>query len=439
MSLHFQKDASYWHREAPLEAGPAEDLPETADVAIIGGGFTGLSCALELARLGRSALVLEAREPGFGASTRNGGMLGWGHRADLSKLEARYGADAARAIMAEGPASLAFTLGLIEREGIECDLHNTGRFLAAASPGHFERIRRDVETVFQPMGVSCRVVQPEDQGDEIATHVYCGGAVFDAHNAVHPGKFHRGVLSAALRAGARVEGQAAVTGLDRTGQEWRVQTARGTVTAREVVFAANGYAAQFTKALKPFADALLTLPSFLVATERLGQNRVRALMPGGRMYVDTRSSHSYFRASPDGERILWGGRASLTPLGEASATDRLRRHMSSVFPELADVQIDDSWTGRIAYSRDGIAQVGKLNGIWYAGGYCGSGIAMAPFQGWRLAQKIAATGEAASPFDVTRLRDWPPSALMPLGIRAFELWHRYKDRRDGVIAPIAYR
>jgi glycine/D-amino acid oxidase-like deaminating enzyme len=153
---------------------------------------------------------------------------------------------------------------------------------------------------------------------------------------------------------------------------------------------------------------MLTLPSFLIATQRLGQNRVKALMPGGRMYVDTRSSHSYFRPSPDGERILWGGRASLTPLVEATATDRLRRHMSSVFPELADTGIDDSWTGRIAYSRDGVAQ-------------------------------IAGTDEAASPFDVTRLRGWPPSSLMPLGIRAFELWHRYKDRREGVLAPIAYR
>jgi glycine/D-amino acid oxidase-like deaminating enzyme len=439
VTLHFAEDAPYWHREAPLDSAEAQPIAEKADVAIIGGGFTGLSCALELARLGRSVVVLEAREPGFGASTRNGGMLGWGHRADLSKLEQRYGAEAARAIMAEGPVSLAFTLGLMEREGIDCDLQHTGRFLAAASPRHFNKIRRDVETVFQPMGVACRVVEPQDQGAEISTQVYCGGAVFDAHHAVHPGKFHRGLLAAALRSGAKIASQAAVTEIERSGEGWRVETVRGEVTAREVVFAANGYAAQFSKALKPFADTMLTLPSFLIATQRLGQNRVKALMPGGRMYVDTRSSHSYFRPSPDGERILWGGRASLTPLVEATATDRLRRHMSSVFPELADTGIDDSWTGRIAYSRDGVAQIGKLNGIWYAGGYCGSGIAMAPFQGWRLAQKIAGTDEAASPFDVTSLRGWPPSSLMPLGIRAFELWHRYKDRREGVLAPIAYR
>ena len=439
MTLHFGNDAPYWHQAAPLDDQPGEALPERADVVIIGSGFTGLSCALELARLGRDALVLEAKSPGFGASTRNGGMIGWGHRASFPKLTKDYGEEAARAIMLEGPTSLAFTLELIEREGIECHLKNTGRFLAAASPKHFERLKREVETFFQPFGVSCRIVQPEDQGDEIASEVYCGGVVFDDHSALHPGLFHKGLLAAARKAGARVEGHAAVTGLERLDDGWRVSSARGTVSAREVVFASNGYAAQFSKALKPFADSLLPLPSFIIGTERLGSNRVKALMPGGRMYVDTRSSHSYFRPSPDGERILWGGRASLLPLNEEQATKRLRQHMTSIFPSLSDTQVETSWTGRIAYTRDGIAHLGQLGGIWYAGGHCGSGVAMAPYSGWRLAQKIAETDDAASALDVSTLRRWPPQKLMPLGMRAFELWHRYKDRRDGVLAPIDYR
>ncbi len=439
MILHFDKDAPFWHQAAPLDRRENEALPKKADVVMIGGGFTGLSCALELARLGRDALVLDAKEPGYGASSRNGGMAGWGHRASFAKLTKSYGADAARGIMMEGPNSLAFVLDLIKREGIECEVKNTGRFVTAASPKHFEQLKHEVETIFKPFGVSCRIVEPEDQGDEIASEVYCGGVVFDDHCGLHPGLFHKGLLAATRKAGARVEGNAAVTHLERSDDGWHVTTARGMVEAREVVFAANGYAAQFSKALKPFANSLLPLPSFIIGTERLGENQVKALMPGGRMYVDTRSSHSYFRPSPDGERILWGGRASLLPLNEEQATRRLRQHMTSIFPSLSDTKIETSWTGRIAYTRDGIAQIGQLNGIWYAGGYCGSGVAMAPYLGWRIAQKIAKTSDAASPLDVTTFRRWPPQSLMPWGMRAFELWHRYKDRREGVLAPIDYR
>ncbi len=439
MTLHFDDDAPYWHQAAPLDRYAGADLPREADVVIIGGGFTGLSCALELARLGREALVLDAKTPGFGASTRNGGMTGWGHRASFAKLKKQHGEEAARAIMLEGPASLAFVLNLIERENIECELKNTGRFLAAASPKHFENVKNEVETIFEPFGVPCRIVQPEDQGDEITTEVYCGGVVFEDHCGLHPGLFHKGLLAAVRKAGAQVEGQAAVAGLQRVGDRWRVSCARGTVVAREVVFAANGYAAQFSKALKPFADSLLPLPSFIIGTERLGANMVKALMPAGRMYVDTRSAHSYFRPSPDGERILWGGRASLLPLSEQQATRRLRQHMTSIFPALSDARVETSWTGRIAYTRDGIAHLGQINGIWYAGGYCGSGVAMAPYSGWRIAQKIAGTKEAASPLDVAELHRWPPQKLMPWGMHAFELWHRFKDRREGVLAPIDYR
>lgn len=439
MSLHFPNDAPYWHEAAPLEERGSGALPAKADVAIIGGGFTGLSCALELAKQGRDVVVLEAKAPGFGASTRNGGMIGWGHRASLARLTKLYGEQAALAIMAEGPASLAFALDLIEREGIECSVQKTGRFLAAASPKHFDQLKHEAEAIFQPLGVKCRVVQPQNQGAEIATDRYCGGVVFEDHGAVHPGLFHKGLLAAARRAGARVEGHAAVIGLDRPDDDWRVDTARGVVQAREVVFAANGYAAQFSRALRPFANSLLTLPSFIIGTERLGENRVKALMPGGRMYVDTRSSHSYFRPSPDGERILWGGRASLLPLEEATATRRLRQHMTSIFPELRETAVEKSWTGRIAYSRDGIAQIGRLGGIWYAGGYCGSGVAMAPYLGWKLARKITGDAAGVTGFDIARLRGWPPKALVPLGIRAMEVWHRYKDRRDGVIAPIDWR
>lgn len=439
MNLHFEQDAPYWHRAVPLEESEGGPLPGKADIVVVGAGFTGLSCALELARLGRDVLVLDAKAPGFGASTRNGGMIGWGHRQSLSSLSKRYGEDAAKAILAEGPASLSFTLGLIEREGIDCEFQRTGRFLGAASPRHFESVRRDAEQVFQPLGVDCRVVPLEDQGEETAAEVYCGGVVFEDHGALHPGKFHAGLLAAARKAGVRVEGHAAVIGLAHGEGGWTITTARGVVGAGEIVYAANAYGGGFSEAFKRFQRRLLPIPSFLIATETLGENRIRALMPGGRCYVDTRSSHSYYRSSPDGTRILWGGRASLNPLPEPTAKQRLIQHMTSVFPSMQDVRIEECWTGFVAFTRDVIPHLGRMDGVWFAGGYCGSGVAMAPYLGWLLAQKIAATDRAGSAFDATAMGSFPPYRGAPWFLRGIELWHRWKDRRDGVLAPIDWR
>ena len=437
MSLpHFTPDAPYWHRAAPLE--PPEDgpLPERVETVVIGAGFTGLGCALALAKAGREVLVLDAGSPGQGASSRNGGMIGWGHRADRDVLAKRYGEEAADGIVSLGPRSLAFLLNLIEREGIECDLQRTGRFLGAASPKHFDRIARQAETIFAPAGVRCRVVPKDEQGTEIATDSYVGGVLFEDHGAVHPAKLHAGMLAAARRAGARVEGKALVAGLRGGPGGWTVETPRGLVGADEVAFAANGYAARFSSALRSLAARLLPLPSFIVATEALGENRMKALMPGGRCYVDTRSSHSYYRPSPDGTRILWGGRASLTPIPEDQARERLRQHMLGIFPSLEDVALEEAWTGLIAYTRDGIPHVGRIDGLWYAGGYCGSGVAMAPFLGWQMGRRIAGLPDEAGCLDATAPARWPPYRGAPWFMRGVEAYYRWKDRRDGVIAPV---
>ncbi|MEO1274192.1 MAG: FAD-binding oxidoreductase [Pseudomonadota bacterium] len=428
------KTEPFWHDAAPPEAALAVvDLPARVDVVVIGAGFTGLSAARRLAQAGRSVIVLDAGRPGDGASSRNGGMIGWGHRASLDGLAKRYGEEVARAVLTEARASYDFTTGLIAEERIECDLLITGRFLAAASPLHYERLAREAEAARQAAGLEIEVLSRTDQTQEIVTTAYHGGLLMPTHGGLHPAKFHRGLLAAARRAGAEVIGHTPVTAIDRLGPTgFRIGTSRGTIEARDVAVATNGYSGFHGKALRPFAERLVPLPSFILATEPLGENRIRALMPGGRMYVETRSTHAYFRADPSGQRILWGGRASLNPISPERALPRLRGQMLSIFPELEDVAITHSWTGRIAYTRDSIPHIGRHEGLWFACGYCGSGVAMAPYLGWRMAEKILGGDGARTGFDATRFNRVPFYRGLPLVLSGMELWHKAKDWREGV-------
>lgn len=428
----------FWHEAAPLDAGAAS-LPAQVDVVVIGAGFTGLSCAKRVAEAGRSVVVLDAAEIGFGASTRNGGMVGWGHRGRFAPLAKRYGPEGAMEILAEGKRSLDFTTALIAEEGIDCDFVRSGRYLGAASEKHFNELVAEAEMISKSLRITTHVLSKADQAQEIVTDAYFGGLLFEEHGAVHPGKMHRGLLAAARRAGAVVIGKTPATKIDidpaAPEKGAVVATPSGAIKARDVVFAANGYVGAEAGALAAFQRRLIPIPSFIIATEPLGRNRVASLMPGGRSYVDTRSVHSYFRPDPTGDRILWGGRASLTPIKQSLATRRLRGHMSSIFPDLRDVALTHSWTGNIAYTRDGIPHIGRLGGVWYAGGYCGSGVAMAPYLGWKLAERITGGPDGAVGLDAAPFLRVPPYRGTPWFMRAVEAWHKVLDWRDGVKPP----
>lgn len=427
----------FWWDDAPIEpVDPAMRPPATADVLVIGAGFTGLSAAKALAEAGRAVIVIDAARLGAGASTRNGGMIGWGHRAKLSALARRYGRSAAVEILAEAKRSFDFTCGLIETLDVDCRLHRVGRYLGAASETHFDALRAEAEDLRTTLGFDVHIVERSEQAREIATDAYVGGLLMPEHAVLHPGLFHAGLLRAVRRAGATALGGVAATGVQRDGDATLVETSSGVVRARDVVVAANGYAGAHGRALAALARRVIPLPSYMVATERLGANRIRDLMPGGRAYVDTRSVHSYFRPAPDGDRLLWGGRASLTDISERRAAEKLRGHIASVFPDLRDVGVERSWTGRIAYTWDVIPHIGRLDlgraEVWHASGYCGSGVAMAPYLGWRLAQKVLGTAEAATGFDAADFRPTPGYWGLAPALRAVEVWHRFLDWRAGV-------
>ena len=428
------KTTPFWHEVAPPRETSGAVAPDAADVVIVGSGFSGLSCALALAEAGRDVIVLEKGPPGAGASTRNGGMIGWGHKATVEKLARRYGEERARAILAEAAVALEFTTGLIGTLPVDAMYRKTGRFLGAGSPKHFDSLARWAETEAPMLGMEAEVVQKSEQHQHIATDLYQGGLFLPQHGGLHPALFHKGLLEKAEEAGVKVIDHCPVTRVEGGDGSWTVHHAQGTTTAPHLVYAGNGYTGGPGGPFNKMARRLIPIPSYIIATEPLGENRVRSLIPSGAMIVETRAQHSYFRQDPWGERILYGGRASLNVLDEQTSSRRMRDIMLSVFPDLGDVSLTHSWRGFVAFTFDGAPHVGQAEGIWYACGYNGSGVAMSPYLGWRLAQKILGTDQGTTGFDPVPFAPQPLYGGNPWFLQVVEMWMKAKDRIEGVQA-----
>lgn len=424
------RERPFWWEAAPPERSSEVSLPSRVDVAIVGAGYAGLSAALTLARAGRSVLVLDAEAPGHGASTRSGGMVGHGHRLSYATLIGRFGNDKARALIREGLASLTFTVSLIEREGIDARFSRVGRFRGAALPAHYEMLAREAELLAKDLGMAVAVVPRAEQDREIASDRYHGGILFLDHGGLHPALFHRGLLAAARRAGAVVVGHTPVLRVARAPTGHELCTARGPLHADAVLIATNGYTGR--RPVAALARQLVALPSFIIATEPLGRNRVRALIPNGRMVVETAASHLYLRPSPDGERIILGGRAALHPIPLATAAARLGSHLLRLFPDLDGVRLDHVWTGNVAMTRSDLPAIGQdREGRWYALGCNGSGVALMPYLGHKAALKILGDRDGTTAFDDIRTAGVPFLFARPLLQRALSLVWRARERFGG--------
>jgi glycine/D-amino acid oxidase-like deaminating enzyme len=386
----------YWWDAAPREAPSEVALPKRCDVAIIGAGYTGLSAALTLARAGRSVVVLESAAPGQGASSRSGGMIGHGHRLSYTKLIERFGPEKAKALVREGMASLEFLKALINDEKIDAGLQVCGRMRGAWTQADYAMLARDAAALRRDLGMPVDVLSKADVRSDLAADIYQGGLVFHAHGGVHPALLQQGLLQRTRAAGALVAGHAPVTAVKREADGFVVDTPRGSLHAAEVVAATNGYTARTTPAL---ARRVVAIPSFLIATEPLGQSRVRDLIPNGRMIVETSEKHRFYRPSPDGTRIVMGGRAALHPIPLDDAAGWLMKELRAIFPSLADARVSHVWTGNVAMTRSDLPGIGQRDGIWYALGCNGSGVALMPYLGHKVALKILGRGDGKTAFD----------------------------------------
>ncbi|MBT0958454.1 FAD-binding oxidoreductase [Alphaproteobacteria bacterium KMM 3653] len=417
----------YWQAPDPVEAG-AEAAPERVDIAVIGAGYTGLSVALHLAQAGRSVTVFEAGGIGAGCSSRNGGMVGPSfHKLGSAGLIARYGEAKTLAIMREGIHALDYLEAFVAEHALDCDLQMRGRFRGARRLADYDAMGREGDWLSRHLGLPVAMVPRAEQEREIGSAFYHGGAVYLRDGGVHPRKLLVALAQAARAAGVLILPHCPVTAMRREGAQTALQTPRGTVTAQEVVVATNAYADRRTPAMQRRVVSLCTAA---VATKEIPQPLMAELTPKGRMFGESGRVFMWFRPTPDGRRFIFGGRIG-RPGGSAETQRRaFGRAITRVFPQIGDVHLSHVWSGNVAYTPDHSPHLGFEDGVWLAGGYCGSGVTRSIYFGMKLARKILKAQGGDTAFDDLPFARVPFSPFSGAAAHVMTKWYAHLDARD---------
>ena len=428
MALH---EYNYWLTTAKLPIVQDRVLPEHTDVAVIGAGFTGLSAARALAKRGARVAVLESETVGWGASSRNGGMVLTGMKLGVNQLIAKYGRELTQRMYAASLATVDCVEQIIRDEGIECDFARCGHLEVACKQKHFDDYSHQAEAIAKQFNHKLRVVQKQELSSEIGSSIYYGGMVDENSAGLNPARYVAGLGCAAMKAGAEIFEHTRVEGLRRQSAQgesgWRITTSRGTLTAREVFVGTSGYTSKATPALH---KKLIPIGSFIIATEILPEVLAHELSPRNRMIYDSKNYLYYYRLTPD-RRMLFGGRAAFFPENDRtirSSAEILRRGLIDVYPQLRDAKVEYVWGGTLDFAFDIMPHAGQIDGMYFAVGYAGHGVAMATYQGQKMGELIAGDSVEnpfigipfpSAPFGMYNGRPW----FLPLA----GLWYKVLD------------
>jgi glycine/D-amino acid oxidase-like deaminating enzyme len=419
----FKQQPYWWDRSAPPTEQDIE-LPKKVDVLIIGAGYTGLHAAIQSARGLRDTLVIDAEHAGWGCSTRNGGQVSTSIKPSFSELETTHGKDMAFAIHAEGDKSLQFTGDFIKEEGLDCSYAEVGHFHAAHNCAQYEKLARAVGNPVSGLEDEAYMIPRSEQRSELGTDTYFGGAVFPKHASIDPAAYHKGLLGKALEAGATIISYCAAENINRDKSGFSVKTSKGIVQADKVIIATNGYTGSLTPRLQ---RRVIPIGSYVIATEPVGKDLMDQLMPKNRTVSDTRKVVYYYRPSPDRSRIIFGGRVSIGESNPRLSGPKLHNSLSQIFPELENTKISHSWMGYVAFTFDSLMHVGAEDGLYYAMGYCGSGIGMAGYLGMRVGQQVLGMEEGKTAFNEIKFQTRPLYTGKPWFLAPSLMYYRFID------------
>jgi glycine/D-amino acid oxidase-like deaminating enzyme len=396
------REHNYWLTTVEMPGTDrAQALPEAADVVVIGAGFTGLAAARILAKKGVKVAVLEAESIGWGASSRNGGMVLTGMKLGVNKLISMYGRERTQKMYAASLTSIDCVEQLVRDEKIDCDFSRCGHLEVACKQEHFDDYMRQVEVVAREFDHTLKIVPKSELRAEIGSEIYYGGMVDEISVGVNPARYVAGLGAAAMRAGSAVFEQTRVQKIEREGrrgvQGWKVSTSRGALWARDVFVGTSGYTSGTTPGLQ---KKIIPIGSYIITTEVLPGALARELSPRNRMIYDSKNYIYYYRLTPD-NRLLFGGRAAFFPESGDSirkSAEILRQGMIEVYPQLRSTKVEFVWGGTLDFAFDIMPHAGEMDGMYYALGFAGHGVAMATYQGQLMGLRIA--GEKPdNPFD----------------------------------------
>jgi len=414
---------------ATLEAGTRthrETLrgEHRVDVAVVGGGIAGCSAALHLAKRGYRVALLEAHAVGYGASGRSGGQTIFGLAASQKSLIAQVGRDDARRLFDLSIEALDLTQSLIREYAIDCDYH-ANHVHVAVKPRHLRELDDWARELHEDHGYrSARLLNRDELQEHVRTKRYLGGLIDSRSGHLHPLKFTQGVAHAAEAAGADIFEKSRVLRYE-DGPEVTVHTAHGSVRCAHLVLCGNAYLGAVAPAL---SRRILGVGTYIIATEPLGEARIRALLPSNAAIADINWILDYFRSSAD-HRLLFGGRVSYSAVQPRRLADSMRKRMLRIFPSLAGVKVAYAWGGYLDITMSRAPDFGRLApNVFYMQGFSGHGMSLTGLAGKLVAEAVAGTAERFDVFARIPHRDFPGGRLFRRpSLMAAMLYYRLRD------------
>ncbi len=424
-----QNTCLWWETAPTPKSYTNKPLPAKTDVVVVGGGFTGTSAALQLAKGGARVTLLEAKTIGFEASSRNGGQALSCLHHTLNQAIKEHGRDIARDMFLAATYAANTVEQIVTEEKIDCDFVRCGNIEAAFKPAHFDELKREQETLREVANYEVHVLAKNETRTELGTDSYHGLMVNPRSGSVQPAKFVRGMGMAAERAGADIHEGTHVLAIEKIGNSptsdgsrFLVKTNRGDILAKEIMLAANAWIGNI---LPQFRQRVLPAESFIIATEPLPAELVQTLIPNNRMVYDTRKTLAYYRLSPD-KRMAWGGELTFSGASPQININTLKRGMLNVFPELAKFNIDYFWSGTLGITLDENAHAGQIDGMWYSMCYVGHGVTLATYLGQQMANGILGK-PSNNPFANLNIPYASPFRENAWVVNAGKIWFRFLD------------